>query len=206
MEKIQELASASIPSEFGNFELHAFGSGMSDYSPHLALVNQKENEDNSVLVRIHSECITGDLFASKRCDCGHQLKKSLERIGREGGVLLYLRQEGRGIGIINKLKAYNLQDTGMDTAQANEALGFPIDQRDFKAAISILKGLNIKRVKLLTNNPEKIKAFDEFDIDVISREKLIIPPCLENYKYLRTKQDSMGHMLNMEEAERIEKV
>ena len=155
--KLHKLASAKIPTDCGEFRVYAFGKDENDYIPHLALVNGEFDRVNSVLVRIHSECITGDLFRSKRCDCGDQLEKSLKRIGKEGGVLLYLRQEGRGIGIVNKLKAYNLQDEGLNTAEANEALGFPIDQRDFKVAIKILKKLNIFRVKLLTNNPNKIK-------------------------------------------------
>ncbi len=195
--KIENLASANIPTDFGEFRIYAFGKDGDDYTPHLALVKGEVDENTSVLVRMHSECITGDLFGSKRCDCGEQLQNSLKRIGDEGGVLLYLRQEGRGIGIVNKLKAYNLQDAGMNTAEANEALGFPIDQRDFKSAIKILKNLNVRRIKLLTNNPNKIKIFDEYGIDVISRERLIIPPCLENYKYLKTKQEEMGHLLNM---------
>ena len=198
--KIQKLASANIPTEFGDFRIYAFGKNEDDYTPHLALVNGEVNKDASVLVRIHSECITGDLFGSRRCDCGGQLEESLKRIGEEGGVLLYLRQEGRGIGIINKLKAYNLQDAGMNTAEANEALGFPIDQRDFKSGLKILKNLKVRRIKLLTNNPNKIKVFDEYDIDVVSRERLIIPPCLENYNYLKTKQEEMGHLLDMKES------
>ena len=203
MMSIHDLASATIPSEYGVFKLHAFGSDEGDYTPHLAMVSGEIELEQAVLVRIHSECITGDLFKSKRCDCGHQLAKSLKRIGKEGGVLIYLRQEGRGIGIINKLKAYNLQDAGMNTAEANEALGFNIDEREFKGAIAVLKNLGIKRVKLLTNNPNKIRAFDEFDIDVISREKIIIPPCPDNYSYLRTKQDQMDHMLEMKEEPTI---
>ena len=197
--KINRLASAEIPTEFGQFQICAFGENDNDYTPHLALIKGDVLSYESVLVRIHSECITGDLFGSKRCDCGDQLKNSIKRIGKEGGVILYLREEGRGIGIVNKLKAYNLQDEGMNTVEANEALGFPIDRRDFKSAIQILRSLKIKRIKLLTNNPDKIKVFDEYDIDVISRERLIIPPCLENYKYLKTKQEEMGHLLNMSE-------
>lgn len=205
MKDIRDLASATIPSEYGQFELHAFGHDEGEYAPHLAMVSGEINPDQAVLVRIHSECITGDLFRSKRCDCGHQLIKSLKRIGKEGGVLVYLRQEGRGIGIINKLKAYNLQDGGMNTVEANEALGFNIDDREFKGAIAVLRSLGVKRVKLLTNNPKKIQAFDEYDIDVISREKIIIPPCPDNYAYLRTKQDQMDHMLEMKEEPSITK-
>lgn len=196
---MHRLAAADIPTEHGDFKMITYGSDHSDYSPHIAMVTQDLDVEHPVLVRIHSECITGDLFGSKRCDCGKQLDESLNRISNEGGVLIYLRQEGRGIGIVNKLKAYNLQDEGMDTAEANVALGYPIDQRSFEAAIEILKDLKIKSIKLLTNNPEKVSAVDTTEIEVITREKIVIPPCSENIKYLRTKQDDMGHILNLED-------
>ncbi len=168
----------------------------------FALISKELNISNPVLVRVHSECITGDLFWSKRCDCGQQLNESMRRISEEGGVLVYLRQEGRGIGIINKLKAYNLQDNGLDTAEANIALGFPIDQREFNVAIKILNELGITRIKLLTNNPEKVSAMNTTTIDVVTREKIIIPPCSDNLRYLRTKQNEMGHMLDMDVGEK----
>ena len=197
------LASAYIPTDFGEFQMYAFGHDNQDLTPHLAVVSNDLNREHPVLVRVHSECITGDLFASRRCDCGKQFEQSMKRIGKEGGVLIYLRQEGRGIGIVNKLKAYNLQDEGMDTAEANTALGFEIDERDFEAAIKVLKDLNIKSIKLLTNNPDKLQALDSEDLGMITREKIIIPPCSENYRYLRTKQDQMGHMLEMKERKTL---
>jgi len=199
-DNFKRLATADLPTEYGHFQMVAFGASDSDYSPHIAMVSSKMIPNNPVLVRVHSECITGDLFGSKRCDCGAQLKESLKRIDEEGGVLLYLRQEGRGIGIVNKLKAYNLQDEGLDTAEANTALGFGIDERDFQSAIQILKHLGISKIKLLTNNPDKISALDTTDINVVSREKIIIPPCTENLSYLKTKQQDLGHMLELDEV------
>ena len=199
-QEIKRLATADIPTHHGLFQMVAFGQKDTDYSPHIAMVSSNFVPSEPVLVRVHSECITGDLFGSKRCDCGAQLDESLKRIAEEGGVLLYLRQEGRGIGIVNKLKAYNLQDEGLDTAEANTALGFQIDERDFREAIQMLKQLGIKEIKLLTNNPDKLNALDTTDIDVVSREKIIIPPCSENLAYLKTKQEDLGHMLELNEA------
>ena len=149
-----------------------------------------------VLVRLHSECLTGDVFGSKRCDCGDQLHKSLESINEKGeGLLIYLRQEGRGIGIYNKLKAYNLQDQGHDTVEANHLLGFKDDLRDFAVAAQIIKDFDIKSIEILTNNPKKIEDLEKYGIDVKKRIDSETEPTTENKKYLETKRDKMGHYI-----------
>ncbi len=165
--------------------------------PHLALVSERTDFDKAVPVRVHSECMTGDVFGSLRCDCGEQLEESLRLTGQQGGVVVYLRQEGRGIGLLNKMKAYNLQDEGMNTAEANLHLGYDIDERDYGLAVTILKDLNIRTILLMTNNPEKIKSLSEAGIVVEKRLPLEIKPHRENYAYLRTKQELMGHLLNI---------
>jgi 3,4-dihydroxy 2-butanone 4-phosphate synthase/GTP cyclohydrolase II len=144
---------------------------------------------------MHSECLTGDIFGSKRCDCGEQLDAALKMIGQEGGVLLYLRQEGRGIGLINKLKAYQLQDSGLDTAAANVHLGFPEDGRNYQMAIEILKQLNIPKIRLLTNNPLKVNALETHGVEIEARIPIVIPPQMENEFYLQTKKMRMGHLI-----------
>jgi 3,4-dihydroxy 2-butanone 4-phosphate synthase/GTP cyclohydrolase II len=164
--------------------------------PHLAIYPPGLDPDSVVLVRVHSECLTGDLFSSQRCDCGSQLQKSLDYITKEKGVLIYLRQEGRGIGLINKLKAYNLQDEGFNTINANHQLGFETDEREYQAATMILKDLGIKRIKLLTNNPEKVKSLNRDGIEIVDRLPLMIEPTVDNEDYLRIKRDLMGHLLD----------
>lgn len=166
-----------------------------DLTPHVAMVHEKFNPAEPVLVRIHSECMTGDLFGSLRCDCGEQLDESLRMAAERGGLVIYLRQEGRGIGLINKLKAYNLQDQGLNTADANTHLGFEVDARQYDLAVAIMKDLGISRIHLLTNNPEKIEAIEHSDIEIVSRVPLIIPPRSENRAYLETKRALMGHLL-----------
>lgn len=165
--------------------------------PHLALVSERTDFDQSVPVRVHSECMTGDVFGSLRCDCGEQLEESLRFTAQHGGVVVYLRQEGRGIGLLNKMKAYNLQDQGMNTAEANLHLGYDIDERDYGIAAKILKDLNIRTILLMTNNPEKIKGLSEAGIVVEKRLPLEIKPRRENYAYLHTKQELMGHLLDI---------
>jgi 3,4-dihydroxy 2-butanone 4-phosphate synthase/GTP cyclohydrolase II len=187
---------AVMPTPFGTFNMLAFAEDAEDRMPQLALVHPDMNPQQPVTVRIHSECITGDLFGSKRCDCGEQLEESLRVISQEKGALLYLRQEGRGIGIINKLKAYQLQDAGLDTIQANLHLGFEIDERHYDIAIDMLQALSIQRIRLLTNNPEKVEAFQGSGVDIVERVPLIIPPRKENRGYLRTKREQMGHFLD----------
>jgi GTP cyclohydrolase II len=195
--ELKKQAGAMIPTPWGNFQMIAFSTSEGDWMPHLALVHESMDLSEPVLTRIHSECITGDLFGSKRCDCGEQLAKALEMAAEQGGVILYLRQEGRGIGIINKLKAYNLQDQGMDTVAANVHLGLEIDARQYGIAEQMLKVLGIKKIYLLTNNPEKVESLDSSSIEVVHRVPLIIEPQKENFKYLKTKQDLMGHLFKL---------
>ncbi len=165
-----------------------------DLFPHVVLHSTKD-ESAVPLVRIHSECMTGDLFRSTRCDCGEQLDQSLEQIGEEGGLLIYLRQEGRGIGLIEKLKAYNLQDEGLDTIKANEALGHQADARSYEVAVTILNDLGIKSIRLITNNPLKVKSLKALGIDVKHRIPVVIKAQAENADYLEVKRAVMGHWL-----------
>jgi len=195
--KIQRQAEAIIPTPFGTFRMIAYAETPDNWMPHLALLREETALDKPVLTRLHSECITGDLFASKRCDCGEQLQRSLQQIGEQGGVLIYLRQEGRGIGIINKLKAYNLQDLGLDTIDANRHLGLEVDARQYDIGVHILRDLGIRQVQLLTNNPEKLQAFDESKVKVINRIPIIANPKDENADYLKTKQYQMGHLFDL---------
>lgn len=190
-------AQGTIPADFGQFRVLAFGESPEEKYPHLALVADSFNVFEPVLVRIHSECITGDVFGSHRCDCGEQLHRAMELIGHEGGVLIYLRQEGRGIGIINKLKAYNLQDQGINTAEANVHLGFEVDQRTYDQAVEILELLGIHKIKLLTNNPDKLDAMRHSNITLVERIPLEITPNQDNRYYLETKKRVMGHLLDL---------
>jgi GTP cyclohydrolase II len=185
---------AEIPGKYGNFNMMCFSDREDDRMPHIVIQKKLANTKSAVPVRIHSECLTGDLFGSYRCDCGEQLIASLEYIEQNGGVLIYLRQEGRGIGIINKLKAYQLQDQGMDTAEANLHLGFEIDERDYQDAIEILGLLDIEQIRLITNNPEKIKAFDDANIQLVDRIPLVMTEREENAKYFETKRRLLGHL------------
>ena len=197
MEKrLARQAAAQIPTRFGHFEMVAFAETSDDRMPHLAFVAEKFDPSQPVAVRIHSECLTGDVFGSRRCDCGEQLAASLKLIAETGGVLIYLRQEGRGIGLINKLRAYNLQDAGLNTADANTHLGFEVDARQYDAAISILNSLKINAIRLITNNPLKVEALRRSAIEVVSRLPLVIAPNADNRDYLQTKQELMGHLLN----------
>jgi len=188
-------AEALIPTPWGNYNLLAYASTPEEWMPHLALVNENIDLTKPVLIRIHSECITGDLFSSKRCDCGEQLLAAMDKISNENGILIYLRQEGRGIGIINKLKAYQLQDLGLDTVEANLHLGLSIDARDFNIALSLLHDIGVKKVRLLTNNPDKIEIFNQSDIELVERVPLVIIPNAENRDYLQVKKERMGHIL-----------
>lgn len=193
MNRITEIR---LPTEWGDFQMIAYANEPAEM-PHLAMVSGELDATKPVLVRIHSECMTGDVFSSARCDCGEQLNTAMKQVGQEGGVVLYLRQEGRGIGLINKMKAYNLQDEGMDTAEANTCLGFEVDSRRFDLGIDMLAGLGIKQIRLMTNNPEKLAAFEGSSVEVVERVPVIIPPHDQNISYLRTKQSVMGHMLNL---------
>ncbi|MDR3355118.1 MAG: bifunctional 3,4-dihydroxy-2-butanone-4-phosphate synthase/GTP cyclohydrolase II [Synergistaceae bacterium] len=192
-------ASLFFPTEFGNFKGYAYrflGDKDSD-TVHIALVKGDVESVESVLVRVHSECLTGDVFGSLRCDCGPQLRKSMEMIENEGvGVILYLRQEGRGIGLLSKLKAYELQEQGLDTEEANIALGFESDMRDYGVGAQILVDLGIKRIRLITNNPKKMIGLEGYRLEITERVPLEFPPNAHNEKYLRTKCCKMGHILH----------
>lgn len=193
--KIKKLVSSALPTQWGKFIIHAFE--LDDQAqPHLALVHEDCVPTEAVHVRIHSECMTGDLFGSSRCDCGPQLHKAFEICAAHQGIIIYLRQEGRGIGLVNKLKAYNEQDKGMNTADANLHLGFQIDERDYSIAIQMLEALHVSSIHLLTNNPDKIKAISDSPIDIISRVPLLIDANEDNKAYLQTKKDLMGHLLD----------
>lgn len=187
------IVEANLPTVYGDFKVKAFKSTFPDF-PHLVLYNGEVDTMDAVYVRIHSECMTGDVFSSVRCDCGEQLTASLKFIGEKGGVLLYLRQEGRGIGLVNKFKAYNLQDGGLDTIEANKALGFHADERDYEVGLQILRTLRVKKIHLLTNNPDKLDVFENSGIEVMTRVPLEIAARPQNRKYLVTKKESMGHL------------
>lgn len=192
--KFTALAKAQLPTVFGQFDILAYD-GQNIDMPHLVLATPHFQKESVVNVRIHSECMTGDVFGSTRCDCGEQLHASLDYLHSNGGVLLYLRQEGRGIGLVNKLKAYKLQEEGMDTIEANHALGFEADQRSFDEAVEILKSLGITEINLLTNNPEKMGVFEGSGIKLNQRIPLQIKARPENQGYLDTKRNDMGHLL-----------
>ena len=184
-----------LPTKFGDFKMAAFSDEI-EKKEYIAVFKGDLRGKEDVLVRLHSECLTGDIFGSKRCDCGDQLHKSLESINEKGeGLLIYLRQEGRGIGIYNKLKAYNLQDQGHDTVEANHLLGFKDDLRDFAVAAQIIKDFEIKSINILTNNPKKIESLEKYGIDVKKRIDSETEPTAENKKYLETKRDKMGHYI-----------
>jgi len=194
---MQRQAEAPIPSLYGQFNMLAYADKASELMPHIALVAPDFDASKPVPVRIHSECMTGDVFGSRRCDCGEQLEASLKIAAEQGGVVIYLRQEGRGIGLINKLKAYNLQDLGFNTAEANTHLGFDVDARQYDAAVFILQDLGISAIELITNNPEKVEALRHSPIVVTGRIPIIIPPQDNSREYLATKQQLMGHLLGL---------
>lgn len=195
---IERVASPELPTKFGKFKIIGYEVQITG-EQHLALVMGNIKEEDIVLVRVHSQCLTGDLFGSMKCDCGAQLIKSLEMISKEEkGVLVYLLQEGRGIGLFNKLKAYELQDSmGHDTVEANEKLGFPADKRDFGIGAQILRDLNVRKMKLLTNNPQKYVALSGYGLEIIERIPIEIPPNEISKKYLETKKKKLGHLLKL---------
>lgn len=191
---IQYVASSKLPTEWAQFTIHGFEDSETG-KEHIALTLGDVGDGQPVLGRIHSECLTGDALFSLRCDCGHQLQEALKRISREGrGIILYLRQEGRGIGLANKIKAYKLQDEGADTVEANEQLGFGADMRDYSICKTMLDHLNIKKVKLMTNNPVKVDALEQFGIEVVERLPLQTGQNPHNEKYLQTKAGKLGHL------------
>ncbi len=192
---VKRAASTRLPTEYGEFTAIAYENDLDDYN-HLALVKGEIKPGDEVLVRVHSECLTGDVLHSLRCDCGDQLHKAMEIIEQEGkGVILYMRQEGRGIGLVNKLRAYELQDKGMDTVEANIQLGFKADLRDYGVGAQMLVDLGIKKMRLLTNNPRKIVGLEGYGLEVVQRVPMEIPAHATNIKYLKTKKKKMGHLL-----------
>ncbi|MBW3524837.1 GTP cyclohydrolase II [Chryseobacterium sp. NKUCC03_KSP] len=193
MFKIQ--AQSNIPTDFGMFTVYAFSENENDWSPHLVWVAEKTDFNEIVNVRFHSECITGEVFHSRKCECGQQLDAAMKFMSENGGMIIYLRQEGRNIGIINKLKAYALQEQGLDTVEANLRLGLPADGRNFDVAIDMLKILEVAKVNLLTNNPEKLKAFNNSGILLNKRIALEIESNPVNASYLSIKKDYFGHLL-----------
>ncbi|MDO9629274.1 MAG: bifunctional 3,4-dihydroxy-2-butanone-4-phosphate synthase/GTP cyclohydrolase II [Acholeplasmataceae bacterium] len=196
---VKRAAEASMPTHHGDFKIIGFENVLTK-EHHVALVKGDIKETDTILVRVHSECLTGDAFASKRCDCGDQLARALDMINQEGkGILLYMRQEGRGIGLINKIKAYALQDQGMDTVEANIALGFPVDMRDYGIGAQILSDLNVRKIKLITNNPKKIHGLSGYGLEIVERVSIQMNHNEVNESYLSTKKQKLGHMLNIEE-------
>ena len=194
---IERVADARIPTKYGEMNAVSYRS-LVDTDEHVALVKGNINSDAPVLVRVHSECLTGDVFGSLRCDCGEQMQLSIQMIGEEqgSGVFLYMRQEGRGIGIHNKLKAYNLQDQGLDTVDANVELGFAPDLRHYGVGAQILVDLGVRKIRLLTNNPKKVVGLESFGLDIVERIPILSNPNDENKNYLDTKRDRLGHILD----------
>jgi 3,4-dihydroxy 2-butanone 4-phosphate synthase/GTP cyclohydrolase II len=193
---VRRVVESQVPTRHGVFSAIAYENDVDSYT-HLALVKGAVDTDKPVLVRVHSECLTGDIFGSLRCDCGKQLAGAMDMIEREGrGVLLYLRQEGRGIGLVNKLKAYNLQDAGCDTVEANKQLGFKPDLRDYGIGAQILRDLGVGKMRLMTNNPKKIIGLEGYGLQVLERVSIEVSPNEENIEYLRTKRTKMGHVLH----------
>ena len=192
---VDEVRSVRMPTDFGEFQLHCFVS-RTDGREHLALVHGDVTDKEDILVRVHSECMTGDVFHSLRCDCCEQLHEAMRMVVKEGaGIIVYMRQEGRGIGLVNKLHAYHLQDQGLDTVEANVELGFAPDLREYGIGAQILSSLNVKSIRLLTNNPKKIVGLEGYGLKITDRVSIIIEPKETNVKYLRTKKERMGHMI-----------
>ncbi len=190
-------ATTELPTLLGEFKLVIYENSVDELT-HLALIKGEIDPKKPTLVRVHSECMTGDVFASLRCDCGNQLYQAMRQISENGnGVLIYMRQEGRGIGLLNKIRAYELQDQGKDTCEANEALGFEVDLRDYGVGAQIMVDLGLKNIKLLTNNPRKIKGLEGYGLNIVERVPIEVEPCQYNNDYLSTKKTKLGHYLNM---------
>jgi len=202
---VRRAASAQLPTRFGEFTIYAYESRV-DNEVHIALTKGEFFENEPVLVRVHSKCLTGDTFHSLRCDCGEQLDRAMQMIQEEGrGVIVYMNQEGRGIGLTNKMRAYMLQDDGLDTVEANEQLGFKPDLRDYGIGAQILADLGLHKIRLMTNNPRKIAALAGYGLEVVERVPIEIPPNEINLQYLQTKQKKMGHVFNWEYEEEMVK-
>jgi 3,4-dihydroxy 2-butanone 4-phosphate synthase / GTP cyclohydrolase II len=198
---VVKVAEAKLPTKFGDFKVIAYRSN-TDPTEHVAVVMGNVNTEEPVLVRVHSQCLTGDVFHSLRCDCGEQIEMAMKRIAEAGrGVVLYMRQEGRGIGLHNKIKAYALQDKGMDTVEANLALGFKADQRDYGVGAQILADLGIKNMRLMTNNPKKMSGLASYGLKIIEQLPITTKPNPHNKRYLSTKQEKMGHLLEITDNE-----
>lgn len=203
---VRRVAEAQLPTRYGDFVIYAYSSVV-DKEEHVALVMGDLRDAAPPLVRVHSECLTGDVLGSVRCDCGDQLRLAMEKIGEEGrGVVLYMRQEGRGIGLHNKVKAYHLQDGGLDTVEANRKLGFPPDKRNYGIGAQILVDLGLSRIRLMTNNPQKLVGLQGFGLEIVERVSLISEPAPTNYRYLLTKQEKMGHLLGLDPDDLKEEV
>lgn len=199
---VERLVSTRLPTRHGEFVLHLYRSVL-DQKEHLALVKGDIHQNEPTLVRVHSECLTGDVFGSSRCDCNEQLNAALRMIDQAGnGVLVYMRQEGRGIGLVNKLKAYRLQDEGLDTVEANEKLGFRADLRDYGFGAQILRDLGVGKIRLLTNNPKKVVGLGGYGLDIIERLPLEMGPNPHNKRYLQTKRDKLGHLILLDPDQR----
>jgi 3,4-dihydroxy 2-butanone 4-phosphate synthase/GTP cyclohydrolase II len=193
--QVRRVAESTLPAAAGEFRLLVFEDTIAG-DIHTALVKGEVEGRENVLVRVHSQCLTGDVFGSRRCDCGEQLHRAMEMVQEEGlGVVLYMAQEGRGIGLANKIRAYHLQDHGLDTVEANEELGFPPDLRDYGTGAQILADLGLSTIRLMTNNPRKIVGLNGYGLEVVERVPLQVRPRQENIRYLRTKKEKLGHML-----------
>tara|TARA_Y100000310_G_scaffold345481_1_gene465491 strand:- start:3191 stop:3787 length:597 start_codon:yes stop_codon:yes gene_type:complete len=190
---VTQKSKAKLPTKYGEFTVYVYED--STGTQNLALVKGEISKDKAVLVRVHSQCATGDTLFSTKCDCGEQLEKAMELIGKEGGVLLYMQQEGRGIGLANKIKAYSLQDQGMDTVEANEKLGFKADERDYSTGCKILADLGVHKMKVLTNNPKKIEGMNSLGLEIVERIPLLATENKDNKEYLKTKKEKLGHFL-----------
>jgi 3,4-dihydroxy 2-butanone 4-phosphate synthase/GTP cyclohydrolase II len=196
---VKREAEATLPTKYGTWKIYAYTCEV-DNKEHVALVMGEIKEDEPVLVRVHSECLTGDVFGSLKCDCQAQLHKAMEMISKEGkGVIVYLRQEGRGIGLVNKIKAYHLQDHGFDTVEANKKLGFPPDMRDFGVGAQILRDVGVRKMRLMTNNPKKLIGLEGYGLEIVERVPIEVGVCEHNLNYLRVKKEKLGHLLTLEE-------